>query len=315
MRKLISVLLLLLFAIGGCTKKADKVEKKDSLYILYATPLSEHPIWLQSKDGFEQACKEIEANCDWIGPNVIDTIAMEDVIVQGIYEKADGIITQGVIDKEIAEKAKKAGIPLTFVDSNIKDVDKFSFYGKNFNYQAELMLEEIEKTLGKNKKLIIGIQAADLNFEIAQEQIKEIRNVFKKHPGGFEIVSISESKSDKVHAKSEWENELNKNPDINVTINFAAESADACGEIVDKLNRKKDIFIFGVDDMDTTISYIKKGIIDASIVTSFFEYGYLPVYQFKEYKETGNLPEQVNHNVSLIVVNKKNVDTYKEEFK
>ena len=74
--------------------------------------------------------------------------------------------------------------------------------------------------------MVIAIQVAELNFKLAQDQIQEIREVFKDHPGGYEIVAITESKSDKIRAQAQWMNTLRNHPNINVTINFAAESAD-----------------------------------------------------------------------------------------
>lgn len=314
--KRILILLVIFVFVTGCTNNKEAVTaNKDYLYFLYATPLADHPIWLQSKQGFDQACKELKIKGDWIGPTVIDTAEMEEVISQGIIQKVDGIITQGVISPDLVNQVIEADIPISLVDSNVEGVDKFAFYGKNFHTQAKLFLAEIEKLIGQDEKMYIAIQVAELNFKIAQDQIEQINNVFKNHPGGFEIISITESKSDKVKAQSEWMNVLKNYPQINVSINFAAESADACGEIAHTLNIKNRLHIYGVDDMDSTIDYIKQGWIDASIVTSFYEYGYKTVYQMYEYKKNGTLPSKKNNDIKLIVVNKNNVENYKEELK
>ena len=61
-------------------------------------------------------------------------------------------------------------------------------------------------------------------FKIAQDQIDEIEHVFASHPGGYEIVSISESKSEGVRARKEWEEVMDTQENINVAINFAAHS-------------------------------------------------------------------------------------------
>lgn len=308
----------LITALCGCQSQKLGGEKKhleNEMYILYATPLADHPIWLQSKEGFDAACKELKIKCDWIGPKVIDTDKMEDVIHQGIIQKADGIITQGVIDKNLLKLASDAKIPVILVDSNIEDGEKLAYYGKNFKTQAELLLKEVEGTLGKQEKLYVGIQVAELNFKIAKDQIQEIENAFSKHPGGYEIVEISESKSDKIRAQSEWMSALRENPKMNVSINFAAESADACGEVANALHIKQQLRIYGVDDMQTTLQYIRKGVVDASIVTSFYEYGYQTVYQLYQNKKNFTKPETIDNEVKLIVVNKDNIDSYKERLK
>ena len=228
MKKLILLIFILLL---GCSSETVKRENDDFKYFLFATPLSEHPIWLHSKAGFEDACKELNVMCDWIGPKVIDPETMEEVIKQGILQDADGIITQGVVNPEILKEAKQNNVPFVLVDSNMPDSGTLAYFGKDFTKQAELILNETERKLGKDKKLVVAVQVAELGFDIATDQIEELKKELGKHPGGYEIVSISESKSDKVRAQSEWTHILEEYPQINLSVNFAAESAEACGEI------------------------------------------------------------------------------------
>lgn len=165
----------------GCALPADAASR----YFIFATPLASHPIWLQAKAGFEDACKELGVEGDWLGPNIIDVEAMEKVVETGILQKADGMITQGVLSSELVQAAKRKGLPVVLVDSDMKPEDRLCFLGKDFHEQARLFLNDIEARLGKNEPLTIAIQAANLAFDIAQEQIQEIRYVFAAHPGGF----------------------------------------------------------------------------------------------------------------------------------
>ena len=143
MKKIIYILLISLF-ITGCGEKT-KIKTEKSLYFVFATPLKEHEIWLKAKEGFDKACSEKKIHGDWLGPTAIDTAKMEEVIETAIAQKADAIITQGVINKDIIDRAKEKGIPILLVDSDIKDCERFAYLGKNFNEQAELFLSDIEK--------------------------------------------------------------------------------------------------------------------------------------------------------------------------
>lgn len=299
----------------GChdTNKSDNKEDK-SLYFLFATPLSEHEIWLKAKEGFDQACKEKGIHGDWIGPSAIDTNKMEEVIETTISQKADAIITQGVIDKSLIAKAKEKGIPMVLVDSDVSDSERFAYLGKNFNEQAKLFLNDIEKRLGEDTFLKIGIQVAEKNFQIATDQIEEIKNVFNEHPGGYEIVSISESKSDAVRAKKEWSNILSSTT-INVAINFAGESAALCSEVAKELNVRDSMLIYGVDDMPETIKGIEENGIDGSVVTSFYNYGYEATNWLYDYIVNNKQLPQVVNSVKLVLVTNDNVDNYQEELK
>ena len=276
--------------------------------------MKEHEVWLKAKEGFDDACKEKKIHGDWIGPIAIDTQKMEEVIETAISQKADAIITQGVIDSSLINKAKEKGIPILLVDSDVEESERFAYLGKNFNEQAKLFLNDIEKHLGKDTFLEIGIQVAEKNFDIATDQIKEIENVFKTHPGGYEIKVVSESKSDSIRAKKEWHNILSTTK-INVAINFAGESAVSCNEVANQLNVRDSMLIYGVDDMPETIELIKDGQIDGSVVTSFYNYGYEATNWLYDYLVNGKELTQTVNSVKLILVTNENVSSYQEELK
>ncbi|MFQ9668880.1 substrate-binding domain-containing protein [Thomasclavelia spiroformis] len=284
------------------------------MYFVFATTLKEHEVWLKAKEGFDDACKEKKIHGDWIGPIAIDTQKMEEVIETAISQKADAIITQGVIDSSLINKAKEKGIPILLVDSDVEESERFAYLGKNFNEQAKLFLNDIEKHLGKDTFLEIGIQVAEKNFDIATDQIKEIENVFKTHPGGYEIKVVSESKSDSIRAKKEWHNILSTTK-INVAINFAGESAVSCNEVANQLNVRDSMLIYGVDDMPETIELIKDGQIDGSVVTSFYNYGYEATNWLYDYLVNGKELTQTVNSVKLILVTNENVSSYQEELK
>lgn len=301
----------IVFLLFGCTSESlqDRIEKP---YLLFATPLRDHLIWLQAKEGFLDACDFYDLHCDWIGPNTIDTNKMNDVIESGILQRADGIITQGVIDENLIRRAEEKGIPLILVDSDQPDSDRFAYMGKDFKQQAELLLEDIEKQYGKDKELKIAIQVAESEFTIAKQQIAQIKEVFQTHKGGFELLDVSESKSDNVRAKREWKQVLSEYTDVNVAINFAAESAEACSETALEQDVRDQILIYGADDMPATIEMIKNGSLDGSIVTSFYDYGYQSVEMIVAYHRYGTKPQQKVQSPVLMIVNQDNVNSYKD---
>ena len=178
----------------------------------------------------------------------------------------------------------------------------------------ESFLSDIEKKLGKDVFLEIGIQVAEKDFDIASEQIKEIENVFAKHEGGYVIKTVSESKSDSVRAKKEWLNILSSTT-INVAINFAGESAISCNEAAKDLKIRDTMLIYGVDDMPETIKLIKDKQIDGSVATSFYNYGYEAVNWLYDYLVNEKELEQQVNSVKLVLVTKENVDNYQEELK
>lgn len=313
MKRISIILCLIGFLLFGCT--ASKPVQEDAYYILFATPLNGHIIWEKAHEGFQDACEELKIHYDWIGPNTIDTARMNEVIETGLLMKADGIITQGVVDEALINRAHQLQIPMVLVDSDQPKSERFLYMGKNFKQQAELLLEDIQKKYGKDKFLKIAIQVAEKNFAIAQEQIEEIYHVFANHPGGYKIVSVSESKSDLVRAKREWSQVMETHTDLNVAINFAGESAASCVEAVKHKGRSNQVLIYGVDDMKSTIDLIENEEIEGSIVTSFYDYGYQSVKAIYDYLETGKKPEEIISYPNLLLVTKENIETYEKDLR
>ena len=277
-KRLCGIVCLCLVLSGGCSAAEPKEEKKSSQYFLFATPLSTHTLWQKAREGMQDACTELEVHCDWKGPIKISTDDMVDVINTGLLKKADGIITQGVISKELIQKGNDKGIPFVLVDSPVEGSSPLTTISKDFDEQARLLLADIEEKLGKNKMLRIGIQVSDLSFDLARDQIASIEAVFAQHPGGFEIVAKSESRSDQLTSRNEWIKVLQKDTGMNVSINLAGENAIGFVDASEYMDNRDTILVYGVDDMKETLELIREGKVEGSIVTSFYQYGYESVH-------------------------------------
>lgn len=297
--------------VSGCQQ--EQIAKEEYMYFLFATPLEDHQTWQKAKQGFLKACDVYHLKCDWKGPIGINTEQMEEVIRVGIAQRASAIITQGVVDEALLDEAQKENIPVMLVDSDMPNSSRFAYIGKNFNEQAKMILQDVEKAYGKEKKLYVAIQVAELDFAIAQQQIEEVEAVFSTHPGGYEIVSITQSKSDNVYAKQQWDAVMAEENTINVALNFAGESAAPCYEAAQKYDRRDEMLIYGVDEIDEIIDLVRDGSINGSIVVSFYDYGYESVKLLYDYVKNGQQPQAKENDAKLILVTKDNVDTYSEE--
>ena len=156
----------------------------EQLHFVYVSPLLAHPVWLIAKQGFEQACQELDVQGDWVGPQNISPEEMSKLIETAIAQKADGIITQGLVPAEPVKTAISAGIPVLVVDSDILDADRLAFFGKDVKKQAEVLYEATSKKIDKDTPIYASVQVAALNYQIAHDQIDAIKEVFSKHPAG-----------------------------------------------------------------------------------------------------------------------------------
>lgn len=306
-------LLLLCLVLGmssGCSAEEKKEEKRSSLYFLFATPLSTHTLWQKAREGMQDACDELDVHCDWKGPIKISTSDMVDVINTGLLKEADGIITQGVISKELIKKGNDKGIPFVLVDSPVEGSTPLTTISKDFDEQARLLLADIEEKLGNREPLRIGIQVSDLSFDLATDQITAIETVFAAHPGGFQIVAQSESRSDQLTSRNEWVKVLQKDTGMNVSINLAGENAIGFVDAKEYMDNQDKILVYGVDDMKETLELIQEGKVEGSIVTSFYQYGYESVHILYAYVREGTEPEKKKIPSYLMLVNKDNLKTY-----
>lgn len=321
MKKLLSMALALSMTVSlaacsaSATNQTSSQAAPEQLHFVYVSPLLAHPVWLIAKQGFEQACDELGVQGDWVGPQNISPEEMSKLVETAVAQKADGIITQGLVPAEPVKTAISAGIPVLVVDSDILDADRLAFFGKDVNKQAEVLYEATSKKIDQNTPIYASVQVAALNYQIAHDQIDAIKDVFSKHPGGFEVVSISESKSDKMKSTTEWENSFKAYPEINVAINLAAEAGPACAKVVQDKGIRDKVLVFGVDDTEETLDLIRKNELDGTVATSFFNYGYQAAYWLYQHITEGKKPEQVVNDAGTIIITNENIDSYSDALK
>ena len=313
--KLVLLVLLLmpvtLFAGGS----KDTAKKPTQLHFVYVSPLLSHPVWLIAKNGFDQACKELGIRGDWVGPLNISPEEMTKLVDTAVAQKADAIITQGLVPPDPVQNAVDKRIPVIIVDSDLPTVSRFAYIGKDVDIQAKLLYTDILSKLGPNTPLNVSIQVASLSYELAHNIINSIEKEFGKHPGGFKVVNTHESGAEKLSSATEWERTFNTYPEINVALNFAAQGGAACAMVVKEKGIRSKTLVYAVDDVEETLDLIRSGEIDGSIVTSFYNYGYEATYWLYQHITQGKNPVQVINDPGTILVNRDNVDNYADALK
>lgn len=288
----------------------------EQLHFVYVSPLLSHPIWLIAKEGFETACDELGIQGDWVGPQGISSEEMAQLVDTAVAQEADAIISQSICPVQPLQNALDAGVKVLLVDGDHDDLDgRLAFLGKDLEKQAELMYEEVAKVIPEDEKIVMSIQCADLNAQFYVDQNAAVEEAFSKHPGGFELVNTTLSKSDKATGTNEWLNTFNTYPEVNVCMNLAAEAASACVTAADELGITEDLVIVGVDDTDENLALLREGKILCTSVVSFWNYGYQAAYWLYQNITEGRVPEQVKNDAGTMMVTKENVDTYNELLK
>jgi ribose transport system substrate-binding protein len=312
MKRVIGVLLVFALAFSPVFAQKKAAGGKQ-LHFVYVSPLLAHPVWLIAKNGFEKACGELGIKGDWVGPQGISPEEMAKLVDTAVAQKADAIITQGLVPAEPVQAAIDAGIPVLVVDSGIDLKGQLAYFGKDLAVQAGVIYKDIVDAYGNKAAINASIQVAALNYKVAVDAIDEIKKAFSNYKGTFKIVSITESKSDRMKATTEWENTFKAYPEINVAINLAAEAGPAAASVVNELGIKKRVRIYAVDDIDETLDLIRSGGLDGTVVTSFFNYGYQAAYWLYQNITEKKTPKKEINDAGTIMVNRKNIDAYKKQ--
>ncbi len=298
---------------AGGTEDGGSAEQ---LHFVYVSPLLSHPIWLIAKEGFETACDELGIQGDWVGPQGLSSEEMAQLVDTAVAQEADAIISQSICPVQPLQNAIDAGVKVLLVDGDHADLDgRLAYLGKDLEKQAQLMYEEVAKVIPEDEKIVMSIQCADLTSQFYVDQNNAVEEAFSQHPGGFELVNTTLSKSDKATGTNEWLNTFNTYPEVNVCINLAAEAASACVTASDELGITEDLVIVGVDDTDENLALLREGKILCTSVVSFWNYGYQAAYWLYQNITEDRVPEQVVNDAGTMMVTQDNIDTYNELLK
>ena len=288
-------------------------------------------------------CEDCWNNKDFFEKNLYDKDPIEELKDADIFINCSASPTRAKKEQLkhnmlsfISSKYKK---PIVYVNQ-VGAIDNISFDGSSrvFNSHGELiaraksfeeqfLIVNPQKNIGKIYPLTKGLEKSlteqkvfTLEYESDLERtyktiVQGIRDYFSKCGFKRAVLGLSGGLDSTVCAVL-LADALGKENVFGISMPSkltSKESKTDAEKLAHNLGIKDQLFVFGVDDMETTIDYIKKGYIDASIVTSFYQYGYDSLYMLYQYKTENKVPSSVNQPVELLVVNKENADTYMEE--
>lgn len=293
------------------------ISDEKPINIIFCTPLTGHPVWLDCKKGFEDALAEEGATGQWVGPQGIDQERMILDIENAIAQKADAIITCDLNREAFAPVLKKvndAGIPFALINTDDPDSGRLISVGTEPINVVKKLMPDVIKAIGDKEPHVILMQS-DMTVQTQIDQIAEIKNILSKVPG-YQLNSHEVDEADMLKDTEKISNLFMTYPDTNVLITVAANGAPAASKAIKDLNlQDKGIIVTGMDDLDETIAGIKDGTILGTCTQNFYKMGYLATKALIKKLRTGEDPESAVVDSGTIFVTLANVETYKEEMK
>lgn len=307
LRRLLSVMLVALFVITGCSiegqnKDADKKEvsqeekaKDGDIKIGVSLSTLNNPFFVSIREGVEEVAKNENVETvitDAQNDSSTQNNQVEDLITQGV----DLIVINPVDSTAIStsvQKANEANIPVICVDRKSDEGELVSFIASNNVEGGKLAGEYILEKVGENAEVIQleGIPGASSTRERG-EGFTEATN------GKINLLASQTANFDRAEGMTVMENLLQAHPDVKAVFCQNDEMALGASEAVKASG--KDVTIVGFDGNDDAIKAVEEGMISATVAQKPQEMGKLAIETALKYLKGEQVEEQVDSPLELI---------------
>lgn len=237
---------------------------------------SVHPYWSQVEEGVKAAGKALGINVRFFVPSKEDVNAQLQMLEAFIAQKFNGIAIapsdpSAVIP--VIEKALKLGIPVITLDTDSPGSGRYVYIGtNNYNagYVAGTMMKEL---LGGKGKVVIG--TGSLTAMNSLERIQGFKDAIADTD--IKIIDILNDEEDGARAVALAEAALNAHPDLSAFFGVYAYTGPSQALVVANAGKKDKVKIVCFDTTPDILSYVKDGVIQATIGQRPYMMGYLSV--------------------------------------
>ncbi len=267
---------------AGNTFNYTPVENTTGEEIRIATLLVQNnPFWVTVTEGAEDVKAFLEDekyNCtvDIITFDDFDGQAFAEAINTCVVKGYDAICTVGVADSIVPaiDAATKAGIPVyTFNSDTEKESTRVAFVGQDLYNAGVLAGETLADLMGGEGQ--VGVITGYYNV-LAHEQRRQGIEDALSEIEGIEIVGDVENHDSADEAYTAAKNFITANPDIK-GIAVTAGGPHGAARAIQELGLEDQISLVCFDTTDEIVSYMKDGVIKASIGQDPYGQGADPV--------------------------------------
>lgn len=279
----------------------------------WINPVSGEEYWKKAETGMQEAAEKYDVDIETIDIEQLDSDKYIYALREAVAAKTEGILAVGWRYDDIEPEIKKivdAGIPVIYIDTDIEDSSRLCFIGSD-NYEAgRLAGEEIVRVTGGQG--CVGILRLT-SVENQEKRLRGIEDVLKDYPE-IQLVNVNDefTETDSLNknvSMKRIQDMLEKYPDITAIVGTNAYETVAAGTVVEAMECSDKIRIVGFDDNEETMDYIKKHVIDATIVQQPEKMGYNGVKLLAEIAE-GKTVENSEIYTDLTVIR---ADDYRDE--
>jgi ribose transport system substrate-binding protein len=245
------------------------------------------------------------------GTAALQNALMDDLVAAG----TDAIMISSADPKNSIDAFNRvaAQVPLFTTDSDAPDSDRIAYLGSS-NTLAGVQAGEIAvKALPDGGKCMgfVGFLGADN----AIERIAGFRQAIEG--SGIELVDVRGDDVDFARARSNVDDVLAANPDINCMVGFYSYNPPKIYEALQAAGKLGQVTVIGFDEDPITLGAVRAGDFAGTVVQDPYQWGYQGMLLMAKYLEgdTSGVPEDGLIIVPTKVIDAANVDAFEAELK
>lgn len=245
------------------------------------------------------------------GTAALQNALMDDLVASG----TDAIMISSVDPKTSVDAFNRiAGqVPLFTTDSDAPDSNRIAYLGSS-NTAAGVQAGEVAvKALPKGGKCMgfVGFLGADN----AKERIAGFKQAVEGK--GIELVDVRGDDVDFARARSNVDDVLAANPEINCMVGFYSYNPPKIYEALQAAGKLGQITVIAFDEDPITLGAVKDGSFAGTVVQQPFEWGYQGMKLMVAYLEgdKSQIPENKLIIVPTKIIDKGNVDEFEANLK
>jgi ribose transport system substrate-binding protein len=267
-----------------------------------------HQFWLTVKAGADAGGAEFGYDILWQGPAKETEVAKQISIVQDMISRKVAAIVMAACDANALvptiQQALDANIPVITIDSGVNSELPLSFVATDNIAGAKAAADTLAGLIGGTGKVgLIPFVPGAATSELREDGFEE---GLKAHPN-VTLVSKQYCQSDVAKAMSITQDMMIANPDLGGI--FAANEAAAIGaaQAIRAAGKTGQVKLVAFDAAEEEIAGLKEGVIQALIVQSPFNMGYLGVKAAHD--AINSKPVEKRIDTGVTVVTQQNFDT------
>ncbi|MBL8595374.1 MAG: sugar-binding protein [Devosia sp.] len=311
MKSLVSIAVLVtagVMLVGGAVAQ----EKKQLAFVVNASS----DFWKLAEAGVKKAQAELpnyelQFRYPAQGTAALQNALMDDLVAAG----TDAIMISSADPKNSIDAFNRiaAQVPLFTTDSDAPASNRLAYLGSSNTLAGVQAGEEMVKALPNGGKCMgfVGFLGADN----AVERIAGFRQAIEGK--GIELVDVRGDDVDFTKARTNVDDVLVANPEINCMVGFYSYNPPKIYEALQAAGKLGAITVVAFDEDPVTLGAVKEGSFAATIVQQPFEWGYQGMKLMAAYLEgdKSGIPEDKLIIVPTAVINKDNVDAFSADLK